>query len=101
MHTVTSLKDKMNVIDSTIFTIAKVGVIPNGYVPNVAHMNQVDSNGVTPLHVACWKLEWQPGYCESAFTARGCEKEGQFWSYTVPSHYHGTEGYPVSLVSFA
>ena len=22
--------------------------------PNVAHMNQVDSNGVTPLHVACW-----------------------------------------------
>ena len=44
----------MNVIDSTIFTIARVGVIPNDYVPNVAHMNQVDSNGVTPLHVACW-----------------------------------------------
>ena len=44
----------MNVIYSTIFIIAKVGVVPNGYVPNVAHMNQVDSNGVTPLHVACW-----------------------------------------------
>ena len=54
LHTVTSLKYNMNVIDSTIFTIAKVGVIPNGYVPNVAHMNQVNSNGVTPLHAACW-----------------------------------------------
>ena len=54
LHTVTSLKYNMNVIDSTIFTITRVGVIPNDYVSNVAHMNQVDSNGVTPLHVACW-----------------------------------------------
>ena len=44
-------------------------------------------------------LEWQPGFCESAFTTCGCEKEGQLWTYPVPGHYHGTEGHSVSLVS--
>ena len=54
LHTTTSLKYNMNVIDSTIYTMAKLGVITNDYVPNEAHMNQVDSNEVTPLQVACW-----------------------------------------------
>ena len=54
LHTATSLKYNMNVIDSPFYTMAKFGVITNVYVPNVAHMNQMDSNGVTPLHVACW-----------------------------------------------
>ena len=48
------LKYNMNVIDSTIYAMAKLGVITHDYVPNVVHMNQADSNGVTPLHVACW-----------------------------------------------
>ena len=48
------LKYNMNVIDSTIYAMAQLGLITHDYVPNVVHMNQADSNGVTPLHIACW-----------------------------------------------
>ena len=46
----------MNVIDSKIFQIARNGVVPDNFDATTTqdNLNERDSNGVTPFHVACW-----------------------------------------------
>ena len=46
----------MNVIDSKIFQIARDGVVLDNFdaATTQDNLNERDSNGVTPFHVACW-----------------------------------------------